>query len=278
MRLGITARPDVREPPDLAARVARFAEERGAVAIMDTDIVETTGWAGAQAPLSEMEIDVLVTIGGDGTILRALQHIDRPLLSINMGALGFLTEVTPEMWREGITRLLEGEYSIDARSKIETWVDDERQPDAVNEAVIHTTQISKMRHFYVVIDEHPALDFRADGLIVATPTGSTCYAMSVGAPIVDPKAPVMIIVPIAPFNLSARPLVISAESEVEVTLLDGKDALLVLDGQIKREIAPDVDLRFVRSPNEARFIRFDTDFYSRFRRKLARLMASEAGP
>lgn len=275
MRFGITARPDLPEAVSLAGEVAAYLRGRGFPPMVDETIAKALGKDLDSAPLDEMKMDILVVVGGDGTILRAFQHTAAPVFSINMGALGFLTEVQPEEWRPSVGRLLEGRYIVDERVKLETWIEGERQPDAVNEAVVHTTQISKMRCFDVRVDGDRAFTFRADGLIVATPTGSTCYAMSVGSPIVDPRAHAAIIVPIAPFKLTARPLVVSDTSTVEVSLLEDKDALLVLDGQIKREIGAGSTLRFLLSDRVARFIRFDIDFYARFRRKLARLMTTE---
>jgi len=275
MRFGVTARPDMPEAIRMAADVVEFVREHGANAVLDDQFSAAVGWDGESAPLDDMDIDIIITIGGDGTILRTAQHTTHPIFSINMGALGFLAEVQPEEWREGVARLLRGDYSIDARNKLSTTVGGDPQPPVVNEAVIHTTQISKMRHFEVKVDTSDALRFRADGLIIATPTGSTCYAMSVGSPIVDPKARAFLIVPIAPFKLSARPFVVSSDSRIEVRLLDGKDALLVLDGQAEAAIAPDQVVAFERSGEMARFIRFDTDFYRRFTKKLIRLMTSE---
>ncbi len=275
MRFGVTARPDMPEAIKMAADVAEFIRGHDEAAVLDDQFAAATGWDGDSAPLDDMDIDVIITIGGDGTILRTAQHTTHPIFSINMGALGFLAEVQPEDWREGVSRLILGDYSIDARNKLTTIVGGDHQPAAVNEAVIHTTQISKMRHFEVQVDTSDPLRFRADGLIIATPTGSTCYALSVGSPIVDPKAKAFIIVPIAPFKLSARPFVVSSDSRIEVRLLDGKDALLVLDGQAEAAIEPDQTVTFERSDELARFIRFDTDFYRRFTKKLIRLMTSE---
>jgi len=275
MRIGVTARPDMPEAITMAADVAEFIRKRGANAVLDDQFSVEAGWEGDSAPLDDMDIDIIITVGGDGTILRTTHHTTHPIFGINMGALGFLAEVQPEDWREGVARLLRGEYTIETRTKLSATVGGVPQPPVVNEAVIHTTQISKMRHFEVKVDTSDALRLRADGLIIATPTGSTCYAMSVGSPIVDPKAKAFIIVPIAPFKLSARPFVVSSDSTIEVRLLDGKDALLVLDGQAEAEIAPDQTVAFERSDERARFIRFDTDFYRRFRKKLMRLMTSE---
>ena len=275
MRIGVTARPDMPEAITMAADVAEFILERGGNAVLDDQFSAEAGWEGDSAPLDDMDIDVIITVGGDGTILRTAQHTTHPIFGINMGALGFLAEVQPGEWREGVARLLRGEYTIETRAKLSATVGGVPQPPVVNEAVIHTTQISKMRHFEVKVDSSDALRLRADGLIIATPTGSTCYAMSVGSPIVDPKAKAFIIVPIAPFKLSARPFVVSSDSRIEVRLLDGKDALLVLDGQAEAEIAPDQVVAFEMSDERARFIRFDTDFYRRFRKKLMRLMTTE---
>ncbi|HRU12150.1 MAG TPA: NAD(+)/NADH kinase, partial [Methanomassiliicoccales archaeon] len=137
--------------------------------------------------LEEMDVDIMVTVGGDGTILRALQHSKAPIFGINAGDLGFLTVVSEEELEEGIENLLKGNYELEERIKLQTTVGGRRMPDATNEAVLHTAHVAKIRHFQVFVDGEMAMNVRSDGIVVATPTGSTCYAMSLGAPLIDPR-------------------------------------------------------------------------------------------
>lgn len=219
-------------------------------------------------PLGEMEVDVLVTVGGDGTILRTLQGSDKPILGVNAGVLGFLTEVQPAEIDAAIKRLLKGDYRIEERLKLKTVIDGRRLEDATNEAVIHTAHIAKMRHFEVSVDGALATDMRADGIIVATPTGSTCYAMSVGSSIIDPRVDALVIAPIAPFRLSARPLVVPARSRIELTIREPRECIMVIDGQREFSMQGSEKLVFTRSESKAKFVSFKDDFYRNLEEKL----------
>ncbi len=219
--------------------------------------------------ISKMKADVIITVGGDGTILRTLRETDKPILGVNAGVLGFLTEVQPSDVHTAITRLLGGKYSIDERLKLKTVVDGKRIEDATNETVIHTAQIAKLRHFAISIDDTPATEMRADGIIVATPTGSTCYAMSVGSSIIDPRVDALVFAPIAPFRLSARPLVVPAKSHISVTIKDPRTCTLVVDGQKERALSGNEEIVFTGSEKKARFVTFNKDdFYINLEQKL----------
>jgi len=219
--------------------------------------------------ISKMKADVIITVGGDGTILRTLRETDKPILGINAGVLGFLTEVQPSDVHTAITRLLGGKYSIDERLKLKTVIDGKRIEDATNETVIHTSQIAKLRHFAISIDGTPATEMRADGIIVATPTGSTCYAMSVGSSIIDPRVDALVFAPIAPFRLSARPLVVPAKSLISVTIKDPRACTLVVDGQKERALNGNEEIVFTGSEKKARFVTFNKDdFYINLEQKL----------
>lgn len=221
------------------------------------------------APLEEMDVDTLITVGGDGTILRALQKIDPAIFAVNMGKVGFLTEVDGEKVEEYLGRLLDGDFMVEQRTRLRAIKNNNEFVDAVNEAVIHTAQVSKMRDFNIYVDDILADNIRSDGLIIATPTGSTCYAMSVGSPIIDPRIPAHVVVPIAPYRLSTRPLVVPSSSDIRIEEVDGRESLLVVDGQHEEMIKDDI-LNFTRSPKTARFIRFHGNFYERVREKFLR--------
>lgn len=219
-------------------------------------------------PLSSMKADVLITVGGDGTILRTLQGTDRPVLGVNAGVLGFLTEVQPDEIKSAIMKLLNGKYKINERLKLKTVMDGKRLEDATNEAVLHTAHIAKMRHFQISIDGARANEIRADGLIIATPTGSTSYAMSVGSSIIDPRVDALVIAPIAPFRLAARPLVVPAKSKIGVTIKEPKECIMVIDGQTEFTTKGTERYIFTGSEKKARFISFKDDFYSTLEQKL----------
>jgi NAD+ kinase len=218
--------------------------------------------------LPNMDADVIITIGGDGTILRTLQGTDSPILGINAGVLGFLTEVQPDEAKTAVKKVLSGKYRIEERLKLRTSMDGKRLEDATNEAVIHTAAIAKMRHFAISVDGTPATEMRADGLIVATPTGSTCYAMSVGSSIIDPRVEALVIAPIAPFRLSARPFVVPARSKISVSIKEPRECIMVIDGQCEFEMNGNEKLVFTESDKKARFVSFQDDFYRNLEEKL----------
>ncbi len=215
-----------------------------------------------------MDVDLVVVIGGDGTLLRAMQGTDAPVIGVNGGSVGFLAEIDRDHIGEGISRLLAGDYFIDTRFKISSWYDGEYLPDSVNEAVVHTDTVAKIRHYRIYVDDVLAADFRADGIVVSTPTGSTCYAMSLGAPYMDPDVEAMLIVPMAPYKYTSRPFVVPATSKVTVENVMDKGCMLVLDGQSETQMRGGTSVQFMMSSKKARLIRFKRDFYGRVREKL----------
>jgi len=218
--------------------------------------------------LENFDSEVILTIGGDGTILRTIHRTNKRVLPINAGILGFLTELDKGDLETGLGRLLDGDYFIDSRTRLRTAYKDHHIVDAVNEAVIHTANVAKIRQFRIFVDGLELDTIRSDGIIIATPTGTTCYAMSAGSPILDPKVPALTIVPISSFSLATRPIVVPDSSEIEIQPLDGKESLLVIDGQ--QTIATDGEepIRFTRSDKRAEFIRFERNFYKRVWKKL----------
>ncbi len=265
MRIGILANPKLRDVDNVLAELCPVLEDRAEI-VYEFELAKKLGKKGQ--PLEAMEIDVLITIGGDGTILYALQRCNHVIAGINAGQLGFLTEIPRDEITARVKRILSGQYTVEERMRLKVMRNETRLPDCINEAVLHTSHVSKMHHFDVLVDGKPALNVRADGLIISTPTGSTSYAMSVGGPIIDPRVDAFVLAPIAPFNLAIRPLVIPANSTVEVRHADKKRCMMVLDGQDEIRIDPEDVLRLSRSENPARFVRFQEDFYDRAWKKL----------
>ena len=219
-------------------------------------------------PVGDMKVDIMIVIGGDGTILRSAMMNKAPIIGINAGGVGFLAEVSVNDIEEGMRRLIAGEYVVEERFKLSTWYEGEYLPDAVNEAVVHTDSIAKIRHFKVYVNDRLMTEVRADGIIVSTPTGSTCYAMSLGAPLTDPRVNAFVVVPMAAYKFASRPFVVPADAKITVETVLDSGCLLVVDGQKEYDIKGKTHINFTRSSETVRFIRFNTDFYSRVREKL----------
>ena len=261
---GVYANTSVAGAADYARQV--IGSLQGQDYIVDSGIAEVLGIPGT--PLKDMDADIVIVIGGDGTLLRAMQNTDAPVIGINGGSVGFLAEIDRDHIGEGIARLLAGDYAVDTRFKIASWYGGEYLPDSVNEAVVHTDTVAKIRHYRVYVDDVLAADFRADGVVVSTPTGSTCYAMSLGAPYMDPHVEAMLVVPMAPYKYLTRPFLVPASSKITVENVMDRGCMIVLDGQSEVGMEGGTSVQFMMSPNKARMIRFRDDFYSRVREKL----------
>jgi NAD+ kinase len=276
MRFGVVADVTRAEAVKLAQQIHKMLVAKGIKVTFEEHLAAELKLHGVA--LSAMDVDVLLTIGGDGTLLKALQSVSSrvEVLGINTGLLGFLTELWPTEVEGGLERVLRGAYFVEERARIKTLLNGTRLVDSVNEAVVHTAQIAKMQRFKIFIDGIEVQSVNADGIIVATPTGSTGYALSVGGPLLDPRVAALLIIPIAPFKLSARPLVVpqSCEIEIKVATSAGKleseenPILLVLDGQYVREVSERDMLKFTVSEEPARLIKFESDFYKKLAEKL----------
>jgi len=268
MDFGMVAKPDIAGVRSTARQVLAFlrSQRRVGRVVVEERLARALDVEGV--PLGSIDVDVLVSIGGDGTVLKALQEARGRIFAINAGVLGFLTEVPLKKAKAGLRRVLEGRYIVEKRLRLRTVLRGRRLYDSTNEAVIHTATTSKMRHYRILLSGQEVDDVRADGIIVATPTGSTCYAMSAGGPIIDPRLRGFVIVPLAPFKISARAVVVPSNRRLSVCLMDDKPSKLVLDGQVEEYLPPGSTVEFSASERPAEFIRFRSDFYENLREKL----------
>ena len=239
---------------------------------VDQDIAPQIGREGTSvAEMERQKVDYIVSVGGDGTILRTIHKMADPLpiLGINMGTLGFLVDVEPRDATETLKRLLSG-FVVDERSRLKLLLNGVCMPRATNEIAFLTASPAKMIEFEIIVDGALMEDFRADGVIVATSTGSTAYAMSAGGPIVDPRVDAIVLVPMAPFKLSSRPWVIPGDSIIEVRLkLPEKEALVVVDGQTSNTISSLDRVVISKAKTPARFVKVGKDgFYAKVKSKL----------
>ncbi len=268
VKYGIYANMSIPSVTEITERVIKALG--GEDYVLDTEIADALGRKGC--PIDMMCVDVIITIGGDGTILRALQNTDAMIVGVNAGGVGFLTEITVDGIEEGIARLIKGDYIVQKRAKISVSYNGEVLGESVNEAVIHTDSVAKIRRFKVFVNDSLVTDIRADGILLSTPTGSTCYAMSLGAPIIDYRVDAWVMVPMAAFKFSSRPMVIPTSTKVTVEMVMDKGCLLVIDGQKEFSLPGGSRVEMTRSRNYASLIVFDTDFYSRVREKLVNVL------
>ncbi len=277
MKFGLVAHNQKKLALDVARNVITWAKTRVSegndieIVVYDKDSSFLNNLELDYSPIGEMKADMIICVGGDGTILRTLQQTNVPVLGINAGSLGFLTEVLPDMVEDALDRVLEGNYDIDKRSRLKTLLNGERLPDATNEAVISTNTPSKIQEFEFYIDMEWAQTLRADGIIISTPTGSTSYALSAGGSVLDPRLEAIEIIPIAPFRINARPIIIPDKSVITLKVTHKtRGANLVLDGYFRKTIKNKDEILFTRSKIQSKFIRFDMNFYKRFGEKIIR--------
>lgn len=272
MKIGIVSRTDRDDALELIDSIVNYLLENKIILEIDSDIVDKLPEYGKFCvPIDKMTSDVVLCLGGDGTVLKA-QHIlspkKIPILSINMGTVGFLTEVEPEDVFECLDTLLSYDFFIEERLQLDVFCDN-RWITVLNELVIMTSQPGKMLDLHITVDEEVVDDIRADGLIISTPSGSTAYAMSAGGPIVDPRVDAAIIIPICPFKLNARPKIVPADTNINVIFTkEDKWGLAVLDGVNDKEYGYMDEIKLRKSENKAYFVRFKKNFYNSVNRKL----------
>ena len=269
MKIGLTANPRKPSAIELARRAVKMIGDRAEVILSD----ESAGIADGlvHRPLEDLDPDVLIAVGGDGTFLYALRRTEVPLLPINAGTVGVLAEVEanrPNEFEGAIERLLKGFYFLEERMKLAGLVGTKPVPDATNDFVLHSAQVGKMGLFEISFDGHVAGQIRADGLIVASPTGSTAYSLSSLGPIVDPGLDAIVLTSIAPFRVEARAIVVEPLRTVRLRPIEpGRGAIVIVDGQDEYPLPPDAALTVYRSPRRATLVRFGSRFYQRLRGK-----------
>ena len=270
MKWGLIYNIRIKKAVSLANEIFEFLSKKGEVFVEESFAKDKKVKGYSHDEINE-KADIVVTIGGDGTILRALEKIENPIFAINSGGMGFLTETEPENAIKGLERIITGKFNVEERAKLKVTVDGKRLPDAANEVTVQTAKIAKMIHLEIYVDGELLEKFGADGIIVATSTGSTSYALSAGGPILDPAVNAMVITPLAPFKLSTRPWVVPLDKEIGIKLLPkSKESKIVIDGESAQSITLDSNILITASEKKARFVRFGESFYQMVRLKLVR--------
>ncbi len=263
---GIVARYDKKQALKLAEELAEYLKNKGLKVYIEDTLAEKISTQAKLVPLANMKTDFIITIGGDGTILRtciAVPKPEPPILAINMGVRGFLTEVEPKDACTAVEKCLNGEYKIEKCAKLAVSVGEETAPDALNEVVISAGEPSKILYTQIFKDEKPILQCQADGLIVSTQTGSTGYSLSAGGPVLDKEVDAFVLTPICSLTVF-RSIVFPAHSKA----IRPEKVLVLIDGNYRLVTTKDPTLTVTRSKNTTPFIRFKDDFYDRLRSRL----------
>ncbi|MGB9740460.1 MAG: NAD(+)/NADH kinase [Candidatus Bathyarchaeia archaeon] len=268
---GLVARFDKKKAVKLAEDLAEYLMKKGLEVQIEDTLAERMSIKGKTVPLEKMKTDLIVTIGGDGTILRTSVSIPKPeppILAINMGVRGFLTEVEPEQAFNAVDKCLKGEFTIERCMKLSITVNDEKFPEALNEVLISADEPAKLLYAKVFKDKKAILNLQADGVMVATQTGSTGYSLSAGGPVLDPSLDAFVLTPVCPLSIF-YPIVFPAESHLTVNVVRPKRTLVVVDGHYRKTASgKTISIRVTRSSNETLFVRFKENFYQRLRSRL----------
>jgi NAD+ kinase len=276
IRVGVVGHQGYDGLADVMATLRRLAPSLDLRLSYERELLSVAG--DDAAPIVPAEVDALLTLGGDGTLLRAARLVEAravPILGVNLGRLGFLTCCPASQLEEALRRLSSGDYVVEARMTLDARVTDaaggERQRwRALNDVVLHKGGFARVVAVRVEADGETVGHFSADGVVIATPTGSTAYNLSAGGPVVVPTLESILLTPVSAHTLALRPLVLPASSQVTLRGSDGPDELLItVDGQVGCTFGAGDSLVVRRSNAPVSIVRFpETSFFSTMREKL----------
>jgi NAD+ kinase len=276
MRLGVIGHQGYDELPEILRTLFRLAPTLRIEAFLEQGLHDV---AGKGARLEEpSQLDGLVTLGGDGTLLRGARLLDGrdiPILGVNLGRLGFLTSCQSEDFEAALRNLASGDYVAQPRMALSARVIDQagqarKQWRALNDFVLHKGGFARVVRLNVFVDDESIGTYAADGIVISTPTGSTAYSLSAGGPVVVPTLESIVLTPISPHTLAIRSLVIPADAEVTVEANESPTELLVtVDGQVGTSFVKGEKLKIRRADSPVRIVRFPgATFFERMRVKL----------
>jgi len=278
-RVGLVAKPDAAEAQSVILQLLDFFASRGITVVLEKEtagLVPSASVAAARKSDLPGQVDLLIVLGGDGTLLsmaRAVGDLGVPILGVNLGGLGFLTATTLEEMLPALDTLLDGGMEVEERMLLSARLVRGGQAIgehiALNDVVITKSAMSRIIDLSVSVGGRHAISYRADGLIISTPTGSTAYNLSAGGPILFPTMDAVVLTPIAPHTLSNRPIVVPAAQRIEVTLRVEQDVMLTMDGQVGVPLREGDAVEVQKAVPRIRLVRFpQKDFFSVLRTKL----------
>ncbi|MEW6379819.1 MAG: NAD(+)/NADH kinase [bacterium] len=281
--IGIFCKPDQQRAPKVLSELLAWIRARELVPYLECTAAELVSFPDKAhvLPLADLAaaIDLLIILGGDGTLLRAAHVIEGksiPILGVNLGSLGFLTEITiPELIPALAAIIGAGSYAVDERMTLEASFSLDNSPEAKRACALNDVVFSKGIHESQLIELSIRVDgiwinkFLADGLIISTPTGSTAYSLSAGGPILHPSMHAILITPICPHILTNRPIVVPDNQVIGVTSKSKKTILLTVDGEFRKEISCDEEILIKKGSSKIRLIKApNKDYYQVLRTKL----------
>jgi NAD+ kinase len=276
--VGIVSKPRSEHAAQVVPALVDWLQKKGILALLDP---ESANYHPDQAgePTREdvaAHSDLIVVLGGDGTLLsaaRAVQGRDVPLFAVNLGNLGFLTAITVDEIYPELERALTGDYTVSRRRMLRTelWRDGKcvLSLDALNDVTLAKAQLARIIDLQVFVNDHLMAIYKADGLIISTPTGSTAYSLSAGGPIVYPTVAAFCVTPICPHTLTHRPVIVPDDTEIKITTIGESSTYLTVDGQVGELMHPGDEVICRRSDHVVNLIRqADRLFFDVLREKL----------
>jgi NAD+ kinase len=269
--VGLIARYDNKHALKLAEELSDYLTKKNLTVQIEDTLSGKVNVNAEFLPLKAMKTDFLITIGGDGTILRTCMTIPKPeppILAINMGVRGFLTEIEPKEACAAVDQILQGDFTVEKCCKLAVSTGQGEIPDGLNDVVVYAAEPSKVFYAQIFKDEKPILKCQADGLIVATQTGSTGYSLSAGGPVLDMGVDGFVLTPICSLSVF-RSIVFPADTKVTIKAIRPKEMMVIVDGRFRQDVTSEnACLTVTRSKNVTSFIRFKGDFYDRLRNRL----------
>ena len=269
--VGLVSRLDLKEALELSSKIADYMKEKGLEVLVQQELAEKIGFKGKFLPIEELNVDLVIVVGGDGTILRtclSLPKPEPPLLTVNMGERGFLAEVKPKEVFQALDKCLKGEFILEKHTKLAAYINDKQIPDALNEVFITTGTPVKLMYARIWKDGNYVGECQADGVIVASQVGSTGYSLSAGGPVLDNEMEAFVVTPVCPL-IPFHPIVFPKNSTITIDVRRPRKISVIVDGHHQEVVESDNPKISIKiSNNQTRFIRFKEDFYQRLRSRL----------
>lgn len=276
--VAIISKPDRPELSEVLPALEKWLQQRNYAVVVDQ---ESAAYFSASTVMPRSELasrspDLALVLGGDGTLLsaaRAVAKAGTPILGVNLGTLGFMTELPLADLYSALDAIEKGHYIVDSRSMLSCSLvrggEIVATHVALNELVVSKSAIARLNHFELFVDSEFVSSYRADGLIIATPTGSTAYSLGAGGPILKPDVDAFVITPVSPHGLTHRPVVVRDTVKIEIQVKTGQEeAYLSLDGQVGMPMRDGDIVRCVKAEHPARLLRFQKTFFEVLATKL----------
>ena len=269
--VGVLAKKGSREIAAAGKQIFESIKMQGLSVIPEASLAREANIPGGK-PLNRIRADLMVTLGGDGTVLKAAREMsdrDTPILGVNMGQRGYLTEVEPEGFETALSKWMRGDFQLEKLWKISVLLNSRLVGEGLNEALMTATVPAKMLRLEISLAGKRLFTVRADGMIVATPTGSTAHSFSAGGPVLESSLSALVISFIAPLQ-PVKSLVLPSTKTLRVQVdKPGQGANLSIDGRLERKVGLGQSVMFRKSPNNTFFVRFGDSFLQRSLRRLS---------